>query len=372
MATPIDNFSGADLDLTRRELSSAFNLPPDMYTSEAIFAAERKAIFSREWIYVCRADQIANSGDYWTKEIAGAPLVIVRDKDGAVRAHSSVCRHKGAIIVEGHGNAKAFRCHYHGWTYGLDGKLVAAPLMNKSKDFSRCEFGLISVAAEVWEGLVFVNLDAHAPSLQAKLAPLSGRFTDYRLGDMVCTSSLEYETATNWKLYVANGMEEYHIPVAHAKTLEPIMPMRDHVTEPPGGYYEILSIARAFGDSPLPRIANFQGNTTITALIYPNLIVSATPDSFYTFDHQPIDASQTRVKIDIFFPRSTAARADFAEHARAYHEGLDVIIQEDNVALASTYKGLSSPLSRRGRYAFREQIVHRLDNYVLNRLGELS
>jgi phenylpropionate dioxygenase-like ring-hydroxylating dioxygenase large terminal subunit len=246
--------------------------------------------------------------------------------------------------------------------------------MNQAKDFSRCDFGLVSVLSEVWEGLVFVNLNVDAPSLGKKLAPLSARFKNYRLEDMVCTKSLEYEADTNWKLYVGNSMEEYHVPVAHAKTLEPTMPMRDYVTEPTtGGGYEIKTInARVIGASPMPRIAGLQDDTTVTVLIYPNLIVSATPDSFYTFDYCPIDASHTKIKIDIYFPKETVARSEFAELARSYYEGLDVILQEDNVIVASTYKGLSSPLSKRGRYAFREEIVHRLDNYILDRLGELT
>ena len=369
MEKSTNGISGIDCEPTRRELSAAFNLPPEMYTSEAIFAAEQKAIFSREWIYVCRVDQVQNSGDYWTVEVAGAPLMIVRDKDGTVRAHSSVCRHKGAIVAAGHGNATSFRCKYHGWTYGLDGALLAAPLMNKSKDFSRGDFGLVSVRAEIWEGLVFVNLDAKAPSLAARLAPLSARFKNYRLENMVCTKTQEYATPTNWKLFVANSMEEYHIPVTHAKTLEPYMPMRDHVTEPAGGAYEILTII-AREESPFPRVATVPDNTTITALIYPNLVVSASPDSFHTFIHVPIDVSHTVVKADFFFPRETVSRSDFAEHAKAHYAGLDIILEEDNVALTATYKGLSSPLSKRGRYAFREAIVHRLDNYILDRLSD--
>ena len=359
--------SELDFEPTRRELTAAFNLPPEMYTSETVFAAERKAIYAREWIYVCRADQVANQGDYLTVEVAGAPLVIVRDKDGAVRAHSSVCRHKGAVVAEGPGNASAFRCKYHGWTYALDGALIAAPLMNKVKDFSRCDFSLVSVLAEVWEGLVFVNLDTNASSLAAKLAPLSARFKNYHFENMICTQTREYATPTNWKLFVANSMEEYHIPVTHAKTLEPSMPMRDHVTEPTGGAYEILTII-AREESPFPRVASVPDNTTITALIYPNLVVSASPDSFHTFIHIPIDVSHTVVKADFFFPRDTVARPDFAAHAKAHYDGLDVILEEDNVALTATYKGLMSPLSKRGRYAFREKIVHRLDNYVLDRL----
>jgi choline monooxygenase len=367
------NFSGMDFEPTRRELSSAFNLPPEMYTSIAAFAAEKKAIFSREWIYACRADQVPNPGDYWTTQIAAAPLVIVRDNTGGVRAHSAVCRHKGAVVVEGHGNAKAFRCPYHGWTYSLDGQLVAAPLMNKTKDFARCEYGLIGIRSEVWEGLVFVNLSSDAPSLAPKLDPLSARFAKYRLWDMVCTRSLEYEAQTNWKLYVGNSMEEYHVPVTHAKTLQPTFPMGGHVSEPPtSSSYQIRTVAAKPFGSPFPRIPGLEDDTTITALIFPNLIVSAAPDSFYTFDFIPVEASLTRVRVDIYFPKGTVAWPDFSEHARSHYDGLDVVLKEDNVIVASTHRGLTSPLSTRGRYAPREEVVHRLDNYVLDRLVELA
>lgn len=357
-----------EIDETICDISRAANLPPEMYTSKEIFAAEQRAIFSREWIYACRADQVAKPGDYVTVEIAGAPVVVVCDKNGTVRAHSAVCRHRSALIVEGQGCAHLLRCPYHGWSYSLDGRLLGAPLMNKAENFDPADYGLVSLRAEVWEKFVFVNLDVDAPSLADKLAPLSKRLEQYALHEFRYAGSGGYTVRTNWKLWVENGMEEYHIPATHPKTLQPVQPMEEWITEPSGEAYEILLFPRSYITGTVKSPSDKGDDAAAVALIYPNFSFSPLPGVLITFDHRPIDEAHTQLVIDYYFRPDVIARDDFQDTLRGYQEALHEILIEDNHILASAYQGMESPLSRRGRYSMREQIPHRLHKYVLERL----
>lgn len=367
-----------EIEMTAREINSAYNLTPEMYTSAEVYAAEERAIFAREWIFGCPVDKVAKPGDYVTTTVAGAPLIIVRGADGVVRAFSSVCRHRSALVAEGEGCAKSFRCPYHGWLYGLDGKLLAAPLMDKARDFNRADFGLVSARAEVWENFVFVNLDPDAPSLSDKLAPLSKRLKGYRINEFRYAKRMEYTIRTNWKLYTENSMEEYHVPVVHAETLQPAQPMNEWISEAPtGGLYDILLFPRALFTSENAvegfSIPSGIEETALTqALIYPNLLLIPMPDSMAVMEHRPVDVAHTNVRLDYYFRPESFEREDFADRQQVYFDSTARVLMEDNAILVSTFKGMESRLSRRGRYAIREQIPHRLHNFVLTRLRDYA
>jgi phenylpropionate dioxygenase-like ring-hydroxylating dioxygenase large terminal subunit len=362
---------GDDLSLTRNEVTSAWNLPPYMYTSPEIYAIEQREIFGKEWIYICRSDQVRNVGDYFSATIAGAPIFVVRDEQGSIKGNSAVCRHRGAVVVEeGQGNATSFRCHYHGWNYGYDGHLIDAPLMDKSKAFKPCENGLVAIQAQEWEGFIFVCLHAEAQSLSIKLSPLAERLRNFKLKDMRCTKTLTFDLDCNWKVYVENALEEYHSPSTHPNTLEPVMPMIEWITEAPGVHYETLINPRKsnYAEQIFPPIEGLGDDAICVALVYPNYVISPATDSMITLNIIPVAPGRIRLDLDIFFPESTVTRPDFHVHEDIYYEGIREFVEEDNFACVSTYRGLLSPLSLRGRYAYREEIVNRIHKYVLERI----
>jgi choline monooxygenase len=364
----------AEIDSTAREINAAHNLTPAMYTSQDVYAAEERAIFAREWVFGCPVDKVAKPGDYVTTTVAGAPIVIVRGADDVIRAFSAVCRHRAALIAQGEGCTKAFRCPYHGWTYGLDGALRAAPLMDKAKDFQRKDYGLVGVLAEVWENFVFINLDPNAAPLRPRLAPLSERLKGYRINEFRHAHRMEYTIRTNWKLYTENSLEEYHIPIVHPNTLQPAQPMNEWISEPPtGGLYDIIVFPRAYytADNAIegfPSPPDLTESVATVCLVYPNLLIAPMPDSMMVMEHKPVDVAHTNVRIDFFFRPEAFAHPEFATRQHVYYDAIATILKEDNVILMSTFKGMESRLSRRGRYAFREQIPHRLHNFVLSRL----
>ena len=141
------------------DIARAWTLPSSLYTSPDVFAAEKEKIFSRTWQVVGHASQVANPGDYFTTELLGEPLLLVRGSDGVLRGFYNVCRHRAGPPAEGCGSRKLFRCGYHGWTYGLDGALLSATEIDGVEAFCPEEFALKAVRTEEWFNLVFVNLD---------------------------------------------------------------------------------------------------------------------------------------------------------------------------------------------------------------------
>ena len=188
-------------------LARASTLPPEFYRSPEIFDLEIKKVFRRNWYSVGHIAEIPNAGDFFRFDLAGEPLLIVRGKDGVVRALSAVCRHRWMLLAEGAGNAGTLSCPYHKWTYALDGSLMAAPLMQEADELDRDVCSLPNFACEVWQGVIFVNLDGNAEPLARSLEPLIKEFAPWKTDGMEIVGRVEFEQAFNWKVLIDNFME---------------------------------------------------------------------------------------------------------------------------------------------------------------------
>ena len=145
-------------------------MPPSVYTSADFNAAELSHIFAREWVCVGRASALAKPGDFITYELAGQPIFVIRDGDGALRAQSNVCLHRMSTLLEGCGNRRAISCPYHGWTYNLDGALRGAPAMTRNEGFGKVAYRLPQLRCENWLGWIMVSLNPDAPPVSRQLA----------------------------------------------------------------------------------------------------------------------------------------------------------------------------------------------------------
>lgn len=209
-----------------RLLAEGRALPAVFYTDPEIFELEKRLIFRRSWQAVCSELELRNPGDYVTVDIAGVPVVVVRDKDGGIRGLVNVCRHRGNTIMEGEGHCERMQCGYHGWTYGLDGSLRGAPQKVQGNLPSFATLGLHVVEVDTWGGFVFVSLDPQESLLEQlgelpKLIEETGYdfpFTKPALG-LVPQETYDASLRTNWKILVENGHECYHCPAIHATTL---------------------------------------------------------------------------------------------------------------------------------------------------------
>jgi choline monooxygenase len=192
------------------DIARAFTLPAPLYFSPETLAEEKTRIFAATWQMVGHVQQAASPGDYFTFDLIGEPLLIVRGEDGVLRGFYNVCRHRAGNPASGCGHRKLFRCGYHGWTYRLDGALVTAPEFEGVEDFNPKEFGLVPVRLEEWFNLIFVNLDSNARPLRQSLGELPTQAEKFDFRTMKFSARRIYQMNCNWKTYIDNYLEGYH------------------------------------------------------------------------------------------------------------------------------------------------------------------
>lgn len=189
-------------------------LPQGFYTDEAVYRRDLERIFLADWLYVCHASELPESGDFRLFEVAGESFIVVRGEDGELRALANVCRHRGSRVCEAaSGNTRRFVCPYHGWSYGLDGHLRTARFTQAGFDAE--QHGLLPLAVSVFHGLVMVSAAAEPPSLTPAHAALDARLEPFDLLRTRVAESRTYTVDANWKLAVENYMECYHCQPAH-------------------------------------------------------------------------------------------------------------------------------------------------------------
>src|SRR5437899_3362217 len=188
-------------------------LAVEHYAGEAALSADRLSVLRPSWQFVGHETMAVRPGDYIADLAGGAPVVVVRGADGILRGFHNVCRHRaGALVADGTGNCgEAFTCRYHGWRYALDGRLRAATDFGQAPGFDPRQYGLFAVRLETWRGLVFVNLDLSAAALAETLEPLAAA----ALPAFPLIERRSHALACNWKTYVENYLEGYHLPMVH-------------------------------------------------------------------------------------------------------------------------------------------------------------
>lgn len=299
--------------------TDACGFAPRLYVDPGTFARETARIFHREWLCIGRAEEVARPGDYVSIDVAGEPLVMVRDLAGALRVHSRVCRHRAMPVVEGAGNARAFVCPYHHWSYGLDGRLAGAPEMDHTPGFDRAACRLPGPRVELWNGFVYVNFDADAPPLAPRLAGLAAFLAPWKLDDMVVVRSYEFELGWNWKVMCENFIEAYHHLGAHRLSLEPFLPTRLVSVADSDGPYSIVHMghagaaqetAEAKKPLALPPIAGLDpASKTRSSLVhvFPCHLLSPEADRLEYYVVLPLAADRLRVRKVFAVPRATLA-----------------------------------------------------------------
>jgi phenylpropionate dioxygenase-like ring-hydroxylating dioxygenase large terminal subunit len=195
----------------------------EIYRDAEVFALEMERIFKRTWVFMAHDSELAASGDYLTMRIGTEPVVLVRGEDDQVRVLVNRCMHRGAIVCErAAGNAKSFRCQYHGWTYRNDGQLVGVPYPERQAADVRERLGLVALPrVESYRGLIFASFNPGVPPLTDYLGPGAigyiDRFLDQCLGLPLVAHKQAHRIAmgANWKLQLENGMDGYHAGFTH-------------------------------------------------------------------------------------------------------------------------------------------------------------
>lgn len=380
MTEPRDLLDPGYYEVVRRDPGEAAPLPNWCYTSPAWYALEVERLFRRVWNYVGHASRIPRPGDFFTIDLAGAPVIVVRGDDGEVRAFHNSCRHRGSRIAWGEGNCKTLTCPYHTWTYGRDGRLLATPLIEEDTHIRHADLGLLPVRLERWAGFLFVNFDDAAAPLTDWLGDLPQTCASYGPETMVCTRRKVYEEVkANWKLHFENFNDSLHIPFVHGGTLnrQKVSGRRRasheefdgqcivHFTEHQG------SRGLLEGETGFPPIATLEGRYrqgTWYPCILPGTMMAWTIDCMWVFELHPTGPESVRVVAASFFPEDRTRRNDFTELAERYYRRLDVILPEDNTAVEQQQQGLRAPISAAARYTHMETLCHAFDNWVLDRV----
>jgi choline monooxygenase len=361
----------------RRPLEQASTLPPQCYVSDAWYAREIETIFRREWLCVGRVEQIPNPGDFFTRTLIEQPIIVVRDNAGEVRVHSAVCRHRGAIVTEGEGRCRAFVCPYHSWTYGLDGALLATPgnppPMDGAEGFRKTDYGLTPIRSEQWAGFIFVTFDDAAPPLSEWLGDLPSFLANYRLEQMQWTHCDAYHVDCNWKVWLENAFENYHAPTIHRKHIDPKNPQNWSFEQGQTGPWEAMysrrSIVAYSGLPPVPGLSEKENSGLYHVWVRPSVQIILTSSYMKFRQYFPEGAHKLRIYENWTFPRTTVERADFGDIVGpAYYEKYSEIVREDLTINPIVQRGMRSGAFRPGRYSPEEFIVHRIANYVVDRV----
>ncbi|HUO84560.1 MAG TPA: aromatic ring-hydroxylating dioxygenase subunit alpha, partial [Thermoanaerobaculia bacterium] len=195
-------------------LARASTIPASWYFDPAMLRAETERVFGRSWQLVGRLDQVQAPGSYFTATVAGEPVIVVRGRDDQLRALSNVCRHRAGPVARGEGSRASFQCGYHGWTYGLDGRLMTTPEFDGVECFVKDDVSLPRFDLDTWDPLIFVRTAPTGPALSDVFGDISARIGQ-DLGAYRHARRKDWTVECNWKAYVDNYLEGYHIPIVH-------------------------------------------------------------------------------------------------------------------------------------------------------------
>ena len=350
------------------DISKAWTLPASLYIDADVCASEKEKIFSRTWQVVGHASQVAGPGDYFTTELVGEPLLLVRGIDGKLRGFYNVCRHRAGPPAEGCGSRKLFRCGYHGWTYDLDGSLISATEIEGVKGFRAEGFALAPVRTEEWFNFVFVNLAPDAPALTESLGELPKQVEKFPFSGMKLFERRTYDMKCNWKTYVDNYLEGYHLPSVHpglnreldynAYSVEPHGPLSIGEASRASGYVRQFSPIRGAqpGDVTPRRYQDAGENlTTDYFWIFPNWMLNCYPDNVSLNIVLPLGPERSLAIFEWYLPERDHSSAA----AKASVEFSDQIQIEDLAICEAVQRNLRSRSYSRGRFSVtQEKGVH--------------
>ena len=340
--------------------------PASWYTDERVLAAERLKVFGRTWQLAGRAEQAAAPGQFFTAEVGGEPVVVVRDEGGRLRAFSNVCRHRAGPVASGEGRCERFRCGYHGWTYALDGRLLAAREFDGVERFSPAEHALPEFRAERWGALVFVNLDAGAAPLAETLADLPALTEGRDWDSMRPAARRDWTVECNWKTYVDNYLEGYHIPLVHP-ALHRELDYARYRTET-RRLYSIQHAPLRPTASRIPAPAAAGEPAALYLWVFPNLMLNVYADNYSTNLILPLGAGRTLTVFEWYFrePDSELTRERVARTVALSDE----VQVEDIRVCEAVQAGLRSRTYARGRYSVRrENGVHHFHGLLSEFMG---
>ncbi len=351
--------------------SRSLSLRSAAYVDPAWYRADIDRIIARTWQWVCHVEKLRNPGAYLAVQIAGQPVVVVRDRDGILRAFYNVCQHRGHALLKGEGVTTRIMCPYHAWTYRLDGQLVRAPETDHLKDFDLADICLHAVQVEDFAGFIYVNLDPSARPLAAQSEDLETEIRHWApdIDKLTFGHRLSYEVKSNWKVVVDNFLECYHCPTAH-KDFCDLVDMDTYKVTTYGIYSSHMADAGK-GTNTAYDVSNATVRTHAVWWLWPTTCLMRYPgrSSMIVLNIIPAGPDRTLETYDFYLetPEPDAMELDAIRY-------LDEVLQVEDIALVeSVQKGMASSAFDQGRIVFdpsgsgkSEHAVHLFHGLVLD------
>ena len=345
-------------------------MPKSVYTTEAFLNYELKNIFKKDWFCAGRSDSLKNIGDYLTLELAGQPIMVLRDNDNKIRAQSNVCRHRMSTLLEGSGNTRSIICPYHAWTYGLNGALRGAPAMTLNENFNRKDYCLPEIKCEEWLGWIMISLNSKANPINNSLSEVSDLIGDFQMETYTQTFSETHVWDTNWKVLAENFMESYHLPVCHSGTIGGLSKLEE-MDCPPGrdafNYHFILKEPHFKLANAHPSNTILKGDwrrTTVLLAIYPSLLITLTPGYFWYLSLHPKGVGQVHINFGGGMSPEFVNDPDAQDHFKAVKILLDDVNVEDKGCTEKVFKGLLSEHATPGHLSHLERPNYDFAKYL--------
>ncbi|MGY1782950.1 aromatic ring-hydroxylating oxygenase subunit alpha [Geodermatophilus sp. SYSU D01036] len=341
---------------TDRPASLIPTLPGHYYTDPAVFALEQSRVFEDMWFGAVRSSDLPTPGSFKKVQVGRESVLVVRSRDGRLRAFLNVCRHRGAqICTEESGTVRrAFQCPYHAWTYDLEGKLVAAPNLTKMPDVDRVAYGLVPVALREWLGYAWVCLAAEPPSFEDEVVgAVAERLGDarvierYELDSLLVGRRITYDVRANWKLVIENFMECYHCATIHPELTEVLPEFADgyaaqffvgHGAEF-GDDVQGFTVDGGEGFDRLPGVEEDQDRRYYAITVKPTVFVNLVPDHVVFHRMFPVAVDRTIVECDWLYSREVVESGrDVSRSVELFHR----VNEQDFAACERTQPAMSS------------------------------
>ncbi|MFV0126733.1 aromatic ring-hydroxylating oxygenase subunit alpha [Streptomyces sp. HMX112] len=337
-------------------------LPGSHYTDPEVFRLEQERLFEAMWFCAVRSADLERPGAFRTVRVGRESVLVVRDRDGGLRAFLNVCRHRGARLrLEESGEVRrSLACPYHAWTYALDGRLIAAPNLGRMPDVDRAGYGLVAVGLREWLGYAWVCLADDPPSFEETVIGAAvERLGDaaaierYRVRELALGRRVGYDVKANWKLIVENFMECYHCATIHPELTEVLPEFAEgyaaqyyvgHGAEF-GADVEGFTIDGSAGFGRLPEVSDEQDRRYYAITVKPTVFVNLVPDHVILHRMFPLAVDRTVVECDwLYAPEIVASGADVSRSVELFHR----VNVQDFAACERTQPAMGSRAYRSG------------------------
>jgi choline monooxygenase len=355
----------------------SYTLPGFYYFDPDIFEREKRAVFHRTWQYVGHVSLLKEPGSYLVRDILDQSVIVLRDREGALRAFFNVCQHRAHRLLEGDGRLQAatITCPYHTWTYDLAGNLRRARATEHVAGFDASAFGLKPVRLDQIMGFLFVNLDGSAQPLAETAGPLAAEVTALspQPENLNCVYRRSYELGANWKNSMENYSECYHCPNQHKSFVASGVDIGTYRIAVHPHHHSHSSRDKGDAQGYGTRSATAKSDDFGSWMLWPNWCIEVYPGGNLTiFHHVPVGPERTVQNIEWYFAGTEVTPAE-----QEVIDFVHVVRLEDIPLCESVQKGLHSLGYRQGRFVVdegrtdvSEHAVHDFQMKVLRALGE--